>query len=317
LNIPGPVGNLDGPADTRPVYNRFDRIDNTYNSIILASNTNQGHSWNASFTLTKPLDQSGFSGSFTYSYGDAEGFFDGTSSQNTSQWRNIQTVNGKNRPLLSTSNFAQGHRFLATAGKEFRWGGKDDFKTYIGLVYEGLEGQPFSHIYGGRRRLLNDDSRDNALIYVPANESEIRLVDSNENGSTSDEWAALDAYIDASDYLRSRRGQYAERNGDRYKWSHVVDLAFRQDFSINAGNNKHTLQLSVDIFNFTNLINKDWGKRYIQASNFSFLDNASSGDGVTDPIFEFDPRAELNRLDDAGIQSSRWQMQVGLRYIFN
>ncbi|WP_299366033.1 carboxypeptidase regulatory-like domain-containing protein [Winogradskyella sp.] len=309
LNIAGPVGEVEGD-DGRPVYSRSP-IDPTYNRIILASNTGEGYSWNASFTLTKPLEN-GFAGSLTYSYGDAQSIFDGTSSQNSSQWRNIQTVNGKNNPNLATADFAQGHRILGNFGKEFRW--NEDIRTYIGFVYEGLEGQPFSHIYGGNR-VLNDDSRDNALIYIPANPSEITLVDSNTNGTTEDEWAALNAYIEGSDYLSSRRGQHAERNGDRYKWSHIVDLKFLQDFSINIGQKKHTFQLSLDIFNFTNLLNKDWGKRYVQNDNFSFLDNTSSN-GSNTPVFEFDPGADRDILDDVGILSSRWQMQVGLRYSF-
>ncbi len=309
LNIGEPVGRLQG-TDRRPVYSRSP-IDPTYNRIILASNTGAGSSWNASFTLTKPLEN-GFSGSLTYSYGDAESIFDGTSSQNSSQWRNLATVNGKNRPNISTSSFAQGHRILGNIGKEIVW--NDNLKTYIGLVYEGLEGQPFSHIYSGRR-VLNDDSRDNALIYVPADASQIALVDTNNNGTTGDEWAALDAYIEGDDYLKSRRGNYAERNGDRYKWSHVVDLKFLQDISVNFGEKKHTFQISLDIFNFTNLINKDWGKRYVQDDDFSFLENTSSN-GSTTPVYEFNPNADRDVLDDVGILSSRWQMQVGLRYSF-
>ncbi|GAA0872958.1 TonB-dependent receptor [Gangjinia marincola] len=310
LNIGEPVAILNG-ADDRPVYTR-NPVDPTYNRIILGSNTGAGSSWNASFTLTKPM-QNGFAGSFTYSYGEAESIFDGTSSQNSSQWRNLQTINGKNKPDLSVSDFAQGHRIFSNFGKEFKW--NDNIKTYLGFVYEGLEGQPFSYIYEGRR-ILNDDSRDNALIYVPANSSEIQLVDVNENGSTNDEWEALDNFISNNDYLSGRRGDYAERNGDRQRWSHIVDLKFLQDFSLNFAEKKHTLQLSLDIFNFTNLINKDWGKRYAQINNFSFLENVSSN-GSTDPVFIFDDNADIDILDDTGIQSSRWQMQVGLRYIFN
>jgi outer membrane receptor for ferrienterochelin and colicin len=312
LNIGDPVGNIEVPGDNRPIYARgsSDRVDGTYGGIYLGSNTNEGYSWNASFTLTKPMDENGFAGSFTYSYGDSYTIFDGTSSQNSSQWRGIQTVNGKNRAELGRSDFAQGHRFLANFGKEFKW--TEDIKTYIGFVYEGLEGQPFSHVYSGRD-VLNDDSRDNALIYVPANANEIQLVDSNMNGTTADEWNELNAFIENDDYLRSRRGQYTERNGDRYEWSHVIDLKFLQDFTIRAGGKKHTLQASLDIFNFTNLLNKDWGKRYIQPGNYSFLDADTAG---TSPVFEFDPQ-ERNVLDDVGILSSRWQMQIGLRYIFN
>lgn len=312
LNVGSATGSLNGPGDTRPTYGGS-RVDNTYNRVILASNTGEGNSWNASFTLTKP-SENGFNASVTYAYGEAKSIFDGTSSQNSSQWRNIQTVNGKNAPDLSRSDFAQGHRILATVGQEIKW--SENVKTFIGLVYEGLDGQPFSHTYSGRRRVLNDDSRDNALIYVPANASEINLADSNMDGSTADEWAALNSYIEGDEYLRSRRGNYVERNGDRNPWSNVVDLKFLQDFSLNINNKKHTLQLSFDIFNFTNLVNKDWGQRFINFNNFSFLENVSDDNGQADPVFEFDDNASREVLDDIGLLSSRWQMQIGLRYTF-
>lgn len=310
LNVAGPIGSLEGPGDTRPKYG--DRVTRDYNRVILASNTGEGSSWNASVTLTKPTDK-GFNGSLTYAYGEAKSVFDGTSSQNSSQWRGLQTVNGKNRPDLSRSDFAQGHRVLATVGQEFKW--SDKLKTYIGLVYEGLDGQPFSHVYSGRNRIINDDSNDNALIYVPANASEINLVDTDNSGNTSEEWAALNAYIEGDDYLKSRRGKYAERNGDRNPWSHVVDLKLLQDFSFDVNNKKHTIQLSFDIFNFTNLVNKNWGNRFINFSNFSFLENTSSN-SETNPVFEFQDNADREVLDDIGLLSSRWQMQVGLRYSF-
>ena len=66
-------------------------------------------------------------------------------------------------------------------------------KSTIGLFYEGSRSQPVSYVYQEGRDLLNDDSRDNALIYVPSNQSEITLVD---NGTTPEaQWAALDLYF--------------------------------------------------------------------------------------------------------------------------
>jgi hypothetical protein len=49
------------------------------------------------------------------------------------------------------------------------------------------------------------------------------------------QWEALSAFIEGNEYLRERKGGYAERNGDRLKTSHVVDLKFAQEFTINVG----------------------------------------------------------------------------------
>lgn len=316
LNLKGPVGTLNG-ADNRPFYDRGDEIDDTYGGVYLASNTGEGHSYNATVSLRKPY-QNGFQGQISYSYGQSYKVFDGTSSQNSSQWRNIQTVNGKNSNLTATeSDFSLGSRVSGNVSYELKW--NENVKTTIGLFYEGVDGAPFSYVYNEGRDLLNDDSRDNALLYVPANSSEIVFADQSGDGglTPAQQWEAFNAFIESNEYLSSRRGGYVERNGDRGRWSNVIDLKFLQDFSINSGNKKHTLQASVDIFNFTNLINKDWGKRrFISNNEVGLLTTVNGG---PDPVFSFDPeRFEdgIDQLDDSGLQSSRWQMQVGLRYFF-
>lgn len=317
LNLKGPVGTLAG-ADNRPVYNRSDRIDRTYSGIYLATNTGGGNSWNAAFTLRKPFEN-GFAGQVSYSYGEANAIFDGTSSQNSSQWRNQQTVNGKNSVLpVTRSDFSQGHRISSNMSYEIDW--NDNIKTTIGLFYNGSQGQPFSYVYRAGRFILNDDSRDNALMYVPATAGEIVLQDrSGSAAGTADEWAILDNYISNDKHLSSRRGQYAERNGSRGPWSHILDFKLLQDISFPAMKKKNTLQLSIDIFNFTNLINKDWGRQAFAFSNTSILETTSASVGNTpefrliENVLEEGPTV----FDDRGIQSSRWQAQVGLRYTFN
>ena len=50
--------------------------------------------------------------------------------------------------------------------------------------------------------------------------------------------------------------------------------------------------------------------------NVGLLTTVSGG---PDPVFSFDPERfddGLDQIDDNGLQSSRWQMQVGLRYLF-
>jgi hypothetical protein len=320
LNLPASNENLNG-ADSRPIYNRFNRIDRDYTAIYLGSNTNEGYSYNATFTITKPIEN-GFGASASYTYGDGEFIFEGTSSQNSSQWRNVVTVNGKNRAELGNSNFATGHRVTANGTYQLNW--NDNISTEFGLFYTGQNGQRLSYIYRGRD-LLNDDSRDNALIYIPASADEINLVDfarGNEVITAEEQYAALDAFIEGNDYLRDRRGEYAERNGSRAEWNHSIDLKVLQNFSIYTGANKdkkNTLQLSVDLFNVANFINKDWGE-ITTVPNFGNVGLLNVERNGTDPEFTFDPdfrNGDETVIDDFGTRSSRWQMQVGVRYIFN
>ena len=316
LNLGGPAGFYQG-ADNRPFYNRSAEIDDTYGRIILASNTGGGDATNVTFTLAKPFEN-GFAGSVSYTYGESNKIFDGTSSQNSSQWRNIQTVNGKNSRLpVTRSDFAIGNRIVANASYRLDW--NENLASTISLFYQGFQGEPYSFTYREGRDLLNDDSRDNALIYIPRNASEIEF--SGDAAEQAAQWAQLDNFINSIDHLRENRGGYAERNAERGPWSHIVDLKFLQDFKVNFGNTKHTFQFSADIFNFTNFLNKDWGKLKFVRSNVSPLTTVSTGDtpvfSINQGVMDDNGNPDFEELDDAGIQSSRWQMQLGLRYIFN
>jgi hypothetical protein len=254
----------------------------------------------------------------TYSYGKSTSIMDATSSQNSSQWNNIETVNGSNSVLpVSRSDFDPGRRVVANGNITFKW--SDFTSTRLGLFYEGAQGTPISYVYNDGGRLLQDTFSNSALIYVPANQSEINLV--TANGLTpQQQWDALNAFIEGNDYLKSRRGQYAERNGDRLKTSHIIDLKFAQEFKVNFGKTKHSFEITADIFNFTNLLNKDWGKRYFAGDDqVRLLQQVGFLTGTNTPTFSYNPTVgnNINQVDDVGLNSSRWQMQAGIRYTFN
>ncbi|WP_421808535.1 TonB-dependent receptor [Flagellimonas sp.] len=316
LNIRGPEGFYQG-ADNRPFYNRSNRIDGTYQGIYLASNTGGGNATTATFTLTKPFDN-GFAGSVSYSFSESNKIFDGTSSQNSSQWRNILSVNGKNSNLpVTRSDFAGGSRILANVSYQLDW--NENVSTTVALLYTGSQNAPYSFTYNEGRDLLNDDSRDNALIYIPRDASEIQF--SGDEAEQAAQWQQLDNFISSIDYLDENRGGYAERNAERGPWSHILDLKVLQDFKIKFGNTKHTFQLSADVFNFTNLLNKDWGRLKFVRSEVSPLTTVSTGDtpvfSINQGVMDENGNPDFIEFDDRGIQSSRWQAQLGIRYIFN
>ncbi|MCM4166721.1 hypothetical protein KCTC52924_01571 [Arenibacter antarcticus] len=316
LNLAGPQFNTTGPG-SRPNYG-FAKVDRTYSDVYLGYNTGEGSSYNVSGTLTKSFfgPMIDIRTQATYSYGDSDVLIDATSSQNSSQWRNLETVNGSNRPVLSRSDFSPGHRVIANSTIELKW--SDNLKTRIGIFYEGAEGSPFSYIYN-TSSLLSDTGSFSSLIYVPSSFSDALLVDTNDLTAV-EQYATLSAFIDGNDYLRSRKGKFAERNADRSDWSHIIDLKVAQEFGLMFGKKRHIIEVTADIFNFTNLLNKEWGVRtfanYNQVGLFDFEGFAADG---TTPQFSFDPRSTetTNIIDDSGLQSSRWQMQLGLRYSFN
>jgi hypothetical protein len=192
-----------------------------------------------------------------------------------------------------------------------------------GLSQSGLPTGRFSYTYAGD---MNGDNTggNNDLIYVPRNKSEIALQDiTNSDASVytaDDQWTDLDRYISQDKYLSKIRGQYAERNGATIPWRGQLDLRILQDFFIKIGTKRNTLQISLDIFNLGNLINSDWG--VLKTANRSSLITFKGYDAAgvpqfTYPYLDASTKTPLTKTfrDDLGL-TSRWQMQLGIRYIF-
>jgi hypothetical protein len=133
------------------------------------------------------------------------------------------------------------------------------------------------------------------------------------NFSGAGQAQAFEAYIAQDDYLNGRRGQYAERYGALAPWRGRWDVKFLQDYRIKMANDKvNTVQFSIDILNFGNLISSKWG--LVQQPN-AVQPIGVSVDSNNVPTYTF----SSNLKDTFGYDSSlmsRWQMQFGLRYSF-
>lgn len=304
-------------ADNRKRYLN-DELVGAYSAIYLGSNTNQGHTVNYTIGVTKP-EENGFSGSLFYNYGIATAIFEGTSSQNSSQWRGVYAINGRNNARIGRSDFDMGSRIIASASYRKEYAGI--FGTTVSLVYNGQTGQAFSYTYDDG--FTGEDSRERALIYVPNNASEIVFDEST--WTAEEQWNALNNYIARDEYLNTRRGMYAQKNRVRAPFQSIVDFRLLQDIFVEAGGKRNTIQLSLDIFNFGNMLNKDWGNRYFvpngDGTSVQLLTYEGQAPDGTTPTFSFNPeiqdKKDLLGKDDSGLISSRWQMQLGIRYIFN
>ena len=337
LNLKPARGTLTGSPDNRPLFlgtsPQFgdDVIDDNYTYIMLGSNTDEGYSYNLAATLSRPF-RNGFTATVSYSYGDAFSAFDATSSQNNSQWRGYHNVFGRNTIIdAQRSNFAQGHRIFGQVSYEIDY--LDFAKTGLSLNFNAQTGERFSYVIGAQNFLFIDDGGfgNNELVYVPNSFEESLIVDmtdseGNVTVSAQEQWNKLDAFINDTPGLSDFRGDYAERNSGVVPMNFSMDLRFIQDFYIKMANGqKNTLQITVDIFNFTNMLNKDWGRRRFAGSfgNYQLLQlqNVTLGNTtqpeyhVVDDILEGRDPWE-NNVDDTGFRSSRWQGQVGFRYIF-
>jgi len=156
------------------------------------------------------------------------------------------------------------------------------------------------------------------LLHKTVHNGQVEIQFAGNAQEQAAQWEAFNNYIENDDYLRSRRGDYAERNGDRGPWNHIFDLKFVQDFSVKVGEHKHGLQLTADILNFGNFLNEEWGVRNFIGSEVNLLDVVDI-DNNNIPTFQLNQNVidDVEQVDDFGNQSSRWQMQIGLRYLFN
>jgi hypothetical protein len=237
-----------------------------------------------------------------------------------SSWRDNFSVNGNNLPDLAYSSNDLRHRVIAALSyrKEYA----KHFASQVSFFYQAQNQGRFSYRVNGD--LNGDQQASNDLLYVPNNVSEMNFEAYDPDGtgplgtiSSSDQATAFDAFISQDDYLSTRRGSYAERNGVLMPWVKTLDMSFVQEFFVDVKGKRNTLQLRVDIFNVGNLLNDDWGvgKRIINSSPVQIRSVTA---GV--PLYRFTTVNGALPTSTYGTRTTIgdvWQMQVGVRYIFN
>ncbi|NIR50294.1 TonB-dependent receptor, partial [candidate division KSB1 bacterium] len=316
------------PIDGRPYFGGMgnNKLNPEFaGGVYVLDNTGDGHLFNLTATLRKRFDF-GLNTSLAYSFLEAKNQLSSTETSSF-LWQRNPVQGDPNNPEVSFSEFGKSHRIVGAATYSQRW--SKSAATHFGLFLEIAQGAPFtaaglrsrfSYVYVGD---VNGDGADgNDLIYIPRNADEINfapILDENGNviSTPGEQWQAFDAFIEQDDYLRSHRGQIAERNGAINPWFSDVDIRMLQNFSFNVGGQKHTFQLSLDILNVLNMIDSDWGVRQVPNSGAkSPLVFTGEFDENGAPIFQFPGIATETFLDDVGI-NSRWRAQFGIRYLFN
>jgi len=327
INLAAPTGRLAG-ADNRPVYSSSAtgtatlparRIDQRFTNVYLLDNTSKGYRYSATAQLQKTF-KNGLNTMAAYTYGMSKEINSGTSSTASSNFGFNQIAFDPNNPELGYSRNDQRHRIIATTGYTFHYG-NDMFATGLSLVYEGLSGQPLTYLYNSDLNNDSNGSSGNDLLYVPRDvrdTKEIILV-SSENRTLAQVQDQLDAFINNDPYLRKHRGQYVERFGARLPFTHQFDARLTQDFNFMAGGKKNTLQITFDVINVGNLLNNDWGRQYAVTNNATeLLRLVGTSAPNVQPSFTFPASfAVTNRAWDVAPILSRWQGQLGVRYIFN
>lgn len=294
--------------------------------LIVLNNTNKGYHYNITGQLTKRIGKNFFA-SVGYSFGEAKDITSNPGEIAANAFQTNPVVGDPNKPQLSFSDFDLRHRLVG--GMNYKKEYAKHFATGIGVFFERLRGGIYDVIgeVGGRYSytyagdMNNDGIAGNDLLYIPANQNDIILVanDATDTRTATEIWQQLDSFIEQDPYLSENRGKYAERNGALVPAYGRFDLKLTQDFYFNVAGKRNTLQFTFDVLNFGNLLNPNWGIKQTAANRKPLTFMGYNADG--EPTFSFPLDASGQPLKESFINdtslNSRWQGQIGIRYIFN
>lgn len=323
-----------GPTQS-PVY-VGGKLNSQYSNVYLLTNTTEGYRYNltAQISKTSTANRIGthrlnVNWSAAYTYGMSKDISNGIRNSFQSNFEaNPATV--ANDAALAFSNFDLRHRIVATFGSTVNW--NNSSSTSLTFFFSGQSGSPYSIVYNSGGNPFGNSANAN-LPYIPADQTDINLADKKDaNGnvvySAAQQWTDLNNFIEADKYLKTRRGQYAERNGLRTPWNHQLDAKLVHEFKLGK-DHKQSLQLSFDLFNVLNLLSNNWGHIYFVTNVNNYTVNIltfvadANGTAPGKPSSGYSPTFNFNKptgLDGhyytVDPLNSRWQGQFGIRYNF-
>jgi hypothetical protein len=333
VNILPPTRRSEKP-DSRSIYSTTaspSPIVNSYGTVYLLTNNQdkKGDSYSISFIIQKQANNFSFNSSYTF--GRSSLLFEMTGPQTVmrSQWRNMETVNGRNYTSLSTSDNDLRHRITTWVSKKFNYA-KNKTASTISLFYNGQSGIPYSYVY--QNSMINDNGRQGEnfdLIYIPtaselASMNFTPIITNNQvEYSAQQQKDFLNSFIESDKYLQKHRGEFAKRNGARLHFTHVIDLRLQQDFNLKIKGKNIGIAVIYDVFNFTNMLNKDWGHSYFILNDsyplITFVGFASTTPTII-PQYQSKPfTGKPYSLQTSTLpgSSARWISQLGMRINFN
>ena len=321
-NLDAPIGKFSG-VDNRDMYARTDagvRVnDNVSNAIVL---TNKDGSYFKSLTLKLEYPyKKGVFGSFAWTTSNAKDFMSAGSIASGS-WTSARSVNGNNDLSLSTSDFVSPNRLVGMLGYKIEYGKKYGGATSFSIGYVGNQGNPFTYTISGD--MNGDRVNGNELIFVPSQWTDIEFVPLTVGTrvySKEEQQAAFWNYVNQDDYLKTRNGQYAERNASVIPMLHRFDLSVVQDIYLNVKGKRNTLQIRADILNFGNLLNNEWGvsQRATNPQILAFqsvVNNVPTYRLATEKFADGTTGLIKNTYSKNASVFDVWTAQLGIRYIF-
>ena len=283
-----------------------------FNDVIDVTNTSKNYSLNLSGELRRRFTEA-FEFRAAYAFARARDVQSPTSSQGISNWRFGRSISGSHSSQeVGISLFDVPHKVILSGTYTL------PTKTDLSVIYVGNSGSPFEYTYASFDANA-DGVNSTDLIYVPteAEVTPLRFQEGARLGGTVytalEQSQAFEKFVDESECLSRQRGKILERNSCRTPWQNLVNVSVRQRLPALAGNE---LAVQLDVFNFGNLLNKNWGQQEFASafSNVGLLGvgGVSSNDLATqEPTLTFNPKTEQFNSRNS---SSNYQIQLAARY---
>ena len=197
-------------------------------------------------------------------------------------------------------------------------------QTSFSVFFEGYTQGNTSYTFSGD--LNGDGGTSNDLLYIARDKSEMNFqafTSGTRAFTAAEQAAAWDVYIAQDAYLSEHRGEYAKRGAVFLPMVFRTDLSVSQDVFKNLWGSKHSVQFRVDIANFGNLLNSDWGvgDRLINTQPLIVPTSAQGGVADASGRAQYRLRVVNNELmtksfeTTAGI-SDVWRVMFSIRYQF-
>jgi hypothetical protein len=334
VNMKPSSGKFTGGPDNRDIYPALDLsgsaatnarfINSGVGNVFVLTNNNEGYSYSFTAKIEKPITKN-WGGLLGYTYAKATDVAFVASTVNA----NVPSIYGVNYVRNALSDNDLTHRFVGALSYKINYGGKIGGGTTItlGMVSAPAQATAFSnklsYTYSND---MNGDGQINDLIYVPAKGDKLVFQEYASGGTTftvQAQEAAFESFVTNNSYLSTRRGTYAERNATQAPWLTRFDLSAEQDFYIKLGKNQkpNTFRFRIDILNFGNLLNDEWGVASISTTAQPLNYRGRNASGV--PIYRLATQSvggQTVLLKDSFVKSRTiddvYQIQLGIRYIF-
>ncbi|MCV9929357.1 carboxypeptidase regulatory-like domain-containing protein [Flavobacterium sp. LS1R49] len=302
-----------------PIYSA--NINSAFSNAYMLSNTNKGYRYSLTAQISKTYDF-GLNFFAAYTYGEAKDITNGIRNSMESNWQMNQSLT-PNDPQLATSNFNIKHRIVSNVGYSFNLAKNNRLTT--SLYFNAQSGNPFTWGFVNSTIAGTGQAAGLAYVFKDAAEAAKYIGVSNAgvpSATAGQQVADYESFVNGNPYLKSRRGQFTERNGAETPWNIQADFRIMDEFNIRDKRDfNHNLQFSLSIINVGNAINKNWGRSYFVPNTF----NSTSSVGLTksgniggaatgDPTYTFSkPTTTPYTIDQF---ASRFQAQFGVRYTF-